>query len=63
MCHDVAKWVEECKSRPRTSIDKHTWPLAPLWERLHADWAYIEDHGEILVVVDAVTNWTADPEM
>jgi hypothetical protein len=58
---DVAKWVEECaecaKARPRSTNDNHTWPPASPWERLHADWAYVREHGEILVIVDAATNW------
>jgi hypothetical protein len=61
MHHDVARWVEECveccRSRPRSTNDCHTWPVAAPWERLHADWAYVKEHGEILVLVDAGSNW------
>ena len=30
-----------------------TWPEAEVWERLHMEWGYAKDQGNILVIVDA----------
>ena len=30
------------------------WPEADVKERLHMDWGYVKDQGNILVIVDAV---------
>ena len=34
-----------------------TWPEAEVWERLHMDWGYVKDQGNILVIVDAGSGW------
>ena len=33
------------------------WPEADVWERLHIDWGYDKDQGNILVIVDAASDW------
>ena len=48
---DVEKFVSaysECaKIRPRTEKSIDTWPDAQPWERLHMDWAYIQEVSNI----------------
>ena len=34
-----------------------TWPEADVWERLHMNWGYVKDQGNILVIVDAGSGW------
>ena len=34
-----------------------TRPEADIWERLHIDWGYVNDQGNILVIVDAGSGW------
>ena len=34
-----------------------TWPEADIWERLHMDWGYVKDPGNILVIVAAGSGW------
>ena len=29
------------------------WPEAQVWERLHVDWVYVKDQGNVFVIVDA----------
>ena len=43
--------------RPHVQKQNHTWPEAEPWERLRIDWAYIKDQGNILIIVDAGTDW------
>ena len=33
------------------------WPEADVWERLHMDWGYFKDQGNILLTVDAGSGW------
>ena len=58
---DVNAYIGQCEKcallRPIKLKEEHTWPDSELWERLHADWAYDEEVGEILVVVDAGSGW------
>ena len=34
-----------------------TWPKADVWERLHMDWGYIKDQGNIIENVDEGSGW------
>ena len=58
---DVEKFISACsesaKIRPRTEKSIDTWPDAQPWERLHMDWAYIQEVGNILIIVDAGSGW------
>ena len=58
---DVGKFISACsdyaKIRPRTEKSINTWPDAQPWERLHMDWAYIQEVGNILVIVDTGSGW------
>ena len=50
---DVEKFIIDCsecaKIRPRTEKSIDTWPDPQLWEKLHIDWAYIQEVGNILI--------------
>ena len=54
---DVQHFVSECKNcqinRPSLGKTVSTWPEAEVWERLHMDWGYVKDQGNIIVIVDA----------
>ena len=58
---DVEKFVNACsefaKIRPRTEKSIDTWPDAQPSERLHMDWASIQEVGNILIFVDAGSGW------
>ena len=58
---DVEKFISVCsecgKIRPRTEKLVDTWPDAQKWERLHMDWAYIQNIGKIFIIVDAGSGW------
>ena len=59
---DVQHLIFKCKvcQMKRPSLGKtavSTWPEADVWERLHMDWGYVKDHGNILVIVDADSDW------
>ena len=55
--HDVLRYVSKCKkcheNRPSLGKTVSTWPETEVSERLHMDWGYIKDQGNILVIVDA----------
>ena len=44
-------------NRPSLGKTVSTWPEAGVWERLHMDWGYVKDQGNILVIVDAGSGW------
>ena len=52
---DVLRYVSKCKecqeNRPSLGKTVSTWPEAKVWERLHMDWGYVKDQGNILVIV------------
>ena len=58
---DVLRYVSKCKecqeNRPSLGKTVSTWPEAEVWERLHMDWGYVKDQGNILVIVDAGSGW------
>ena len=58
---DVQHFVSKCKNcqfnRPSLGKTVSTWPEAEVWERLHMDWGYVKDQGNILVIVDACCGW------
>ena len=58
---DVQHCVSKCKNcqmnRPSLGKTVSTWPEADVWERLHMDWGYVKDQGNILVIVDAGSGW------
>ena len=58
---DVQHFVSKCKNcqlnRPSLGKTVSTWPEADVWERLHMDWGYVKDQGNILVIVDAGSGW------
>ena len=58
---DVENFVSACsecaKIRPRTEKSVNIWPDAQPWERLHMDWAYIQEVGNIHIDVDAGSGW------
>ena len=61
---DVLRYVSKCKecqeNRPSMGKTVSTWPEAEVWERLHIDWGYVKDQGNILVIVDAGSGWIED---
>ena len=58
---DVLRYVSKCKecqeNRPILGKAVSTWPEAEVWERLHMDWGYAKDEGNILVIIDAGSGW------
>ena len=58
---DVLRYVSKCKecqeNRPSLGKTVSIWPEAEVWERLHMDWGYVKDQGNILVIVDAESSW------
>ena len=61
MAADVAVMVEKCPTccdtRTRLGKSVNTWPSAKPFERIHMDWAYIKEVGELLIIVDAGSGW------
>ena len=59
---DVLRYVSKCKecqeNSPSLGKTVSTWPEAEVWERVHIDWGYVKDQGNILVIVDAGSGWT-----
>ena len=58
---DVQHFVSKCKNcqmnRPSLVKTVSTWPEVDVWERLHMDWGYVKDQGNMLVIVDAGSGW------
>ena len=58
---DIQHFVNKCKNCQLNSrsLGKtvSTWPEADVWERLHMDWGFVKDQGNILVIVVAVSGW------
>ena len=49
---------ERCSTlRPQKQKTVHEWPNATPFERLHIDWAYSRDVGNILIIVDSGSGW------
>ena len=44
-------------NRPSLGKTVSAWPEADVWERLHMDWSYVKDQGNILIFVDAGSGW------
>ena len=55
--HFVSKYRNCQMNRPILKTTVSTWPQADVWERLHMDWGYVKDQGNILVIVDAGCSW------
>ena len=48
----------ECQeNKPSLGKTVSAWPEAEVWERLHMDWGYVENQGNILVIVNAGQSW------
>ena len=45
------------KNRPSLGKTVSTWPEAETWGKLHTDWGYVKDQGNIVVIVDAGSRW------
>ncbi len=62
MKKDISTWVGQCNTcshiRPRVAHDNSTWPTTTQpFERIHGDWAYIQDIGNVLLLVDSFSGW------
>ena len=61
MDKDIRLMVEKCgicnKLRPAVDRSVDVWPSALPFQRLHVDWAYVKNVGEILIIVDAASGW------
>ena len=61
MAKDIDRMVRNCPTcqeiRPITDKSVHHWPTSSPFDRLHMDWAYIKNVGNVLVIVDAGTGW------
>ena len=58
---DVEQFVKNCpdcsKHRPRLIHSTDEWEECAPWERLHMDWLYEAEHGNILIIADAGSGW------
>ena len=56
---EVEKFMIACSESAKIPTEKSvdTWPDAQPWERLHMDWGYIQDLGNVLVIVEAGSGW------
>ena len=58
---DVQHFVAKCKNcqlnRPRLGKTTSLWPEPDVWERLHVDWGYVKEQGNILLIVDTGSGW------
>lgn len=63
---DADRFVDTCedckKTRGIPTDETLNWPAADKWERLHMDWAYGVNFGNLLAIVDTGTNFI-DPIM
>ena len=54
---DILRYVSKCvecqENRPSLGKTVSTLSEADIWERLHVDWGYVKDKGNILMIVDA----------
>ena len=61
MLKDVNYLISVCsvcsKIRPRSDKSIHCWPSALPFQRVHMDWAYTKEVGEVLVIVDSGSGW------
>ena len=59
--YDIQKFVNKCpecgKKRPSLNDSTNRWEACSPWERLHMDWLYEAEHGNILIIVDATYGW------
>ena len=54
----MVKNCEKCNTcRPTTPKVVHKWNSDGVWGRLHIDWAYNKDAGNILILVDSFSGW------
>ena len=58
---DVRDWVARCnncnKWRPRSQKGLSSWPSSAPFERVHADWCFIPQVGNLLLFVDSRSGW------
>jgi len=61
MSVDIEQWVKSCsvcnEIRPQNDKSVHHWPDCNVFERVHIDFAYVENVGNIFVLVDAHSTW------
>ena len=61
MDNDVEQFVKNCpecsKNRPRLIDSTDKWEECAPWERLHMDWIYEAEHGNILIIAEAGSGW------
>ena len=61
MYNDVKQFIKCCetcqKMRAVRGENTTSWPSSTPWERLHIDWAYIKNFGNILVIIDTGSNY------
>ena len=61
MDNDIEQFVKNCpecsKNRPRLIDSTDKWEECAPWERLHMDWLYEAEHGNILIIADAGSSW------
>ena len=58
---DVQRFVSKVKNcqmnRPSLGKAVSAWPEAAVCERIHMNWGYVKDHGNIFVINDAGSGW------
>lgn len=61
MKRDVNDWIRKCstcaKTRPLTRKFPGSWEKTDPFSRVHGDWCYVKDVGNILLLVDSSTGW------
>ena len=61
MYNDIKRFIKACgacqKLRGVRAQYTTKWPTASPWERVHMDWAYVKNRGNILIIVDTGSNY------
>ena len=61
MDNDIEKFVKICnvcsKHRPTLKDSTDKWKEYGPWERLHTDWLYEQENGNVPVIADAGSGW------
>ena len=53
----VLTWSWTTTNRPATSRSVDQWPPSSPFQRIHMDWAFFPDAGNVLVIVDSGSGW------
>ena len=61
MRKDVVSWIQQCslcsEIRPKRKNNMSSWEKNNVFERIHADWCFIPNIGNVLLIVDSTSGW------